>query len=88
MVLKRTPLQPEASMEFSTISANSLMCILQGVTFDQVDAIPTSDFSKSSVLKPTPLNIEREAAWNGPSTKFFEYFLFDIVKLLNTAMQH
>ena len=62
MVLKRTPLHPEASIEFSTRSANSLMCMLQGVTFDQVDAMPTNGFEKSAVSKPTPLSIDRDAA--------------------------
>ena len=62
MVLKRTPLQSEASTDFSTRSANSFMCILHGVTFDHVDAMPTSGFEKSAVSKPTPLSMEREAA--------------------------
>jgi hypothetical protein len=62
IVLKRTPLQPESSIDVSTRSASSLMCILQGVTFDQVEAIPTNGLEKSDVSNPTPLNIEREAA--------------------------
>ena len=62
IVLKRTPLHPDASIELSTRSANSLICILQGVTFDQVDAMPTSGFEKSAVSKPTPLSIDRDAA--------------------------
>jgi hypothetical protein len=36
--------------------------MLHGVTFDQVDAIPTNGFEKSAVSNPTPLSIEREAA--------------------------
>ena len=62
IVLKRTPLQSEASIDPSTSSANSFICILHGVTFDHVDAIPTNGFEKSAVSKPTPLSIEREAA--------------------------
>jgi hypothetical protein len=62
IVLKSTPLHSDASIEFSTRLASSLMCILQGVTFDHVDAMPTSGFEKSAVLKPTPLSIDREAA--------------------------
>jgi hypothetical protein len=38
------------------------MCMLQGVTFDQVDAIPTKGLEKSAVSKPTPRSMEREAA--------------------------
>ena len=65
-------------MDSSTISASSLICILHGVTFAPVEAIPTKDFSKSSDLKPTPLSIDRDAAWLGPSTRVFEYFLLAI----------
>ena len=81
-------MQPDESIELSTRSANSLICILHGVTFDQVDAIPTNDFEKSDVSKPTPLSIDLDAACKGPSTNFFEYFLLDIIKLLNNVKQH
>jgi hypothetical protein len=40
MVLKITPLPPAELTPFSASSASLLMCILQGVTIDQVEAIP------------------------------------------------
>ena len=41
IVLKITALPPALLMPFSALSARVFMCILQGVTIDQVDAIPT-----------------------------------------------
>ena len=41
IVLKITPLPPALFTPFSASLAKSLMCILHGVTIDQVDAMPT-----------------------------------------------
>ena len=41
IVLKRTDLRSSLSIELQTKVARSLMCILQGVTIDQVEATPT-----------------------------------------------
>jgi hypothetical protein len=62
MVLNKTPLQPDSSIELSTTLASSFICILHGVTLDQVEAIPTNGLEKSEVSNPTPLSIDREAA--------------------------
>jgi hypothetical protein len=56
--------------------------MLQGVTLAPVEAIPTNGFVKSSVVKPTPLSIDLDAAWLGPSTNSFENFLFVIIPIL------
>ena len=61
MVLNKTPFPPALFTAVSTTSANSFICILQGVTFAPVDAIPTRGFLKSSEVKPTPLSIDLEA---------------------------
>lgn len=44
------------------------MCMLQGVTILQVEAIPTCGFLKSPSSKPTALSIERLGARSSPST--------------------
>ena len=41
IVLKITPLPPALLTPFSASLAKSLICMLHGVTIDQVDAIPT-----------------------------------------------
>ena len=41
MVLKITPFPPALLTPFSASLAKSLICILHGVTIDQVEAIPT-----------------------------------------------
>ena len=53
IVLKTTAFPPALFTPFSASLAKSLICILHGVTIDQVDAIPTCGFLKSSFLKPT-----------------------------------
>ena len=58
MVLKRIDFKPARSTELHMVCANSLMCILQGVTFDQVEAMPTCGFLKSSSVKPVGLSID------------------------------
>ena len=60
-MLNNTPLQSWSLIESSTIDANLLICILQGVTFDQVEAMPTCGIVKSCEVKPTPLSIALEA---------------------------
>ena len=62
MVLKITALPPAELMPFSVSSASLLMCILHGVTIDQVDAIPTCGLLKSSFLNPTGYSMALEAA--------------------------
>ena len=52
-VLNTTLLAPASSAPMAAASARSLMCILQGVTIDHVEAMPTCAFAKSSCLKPT-----------------------------------
>ena len=53
MVLKTMALPPAAFAPFSDSSASLSMCMLQGVTLLQVEAMPMSGFLKSSGLKPT-----------------------------------
>ena len=62
IVLNKTPLPPASLIESSTISANPLICILHGVTFAPVDAIPTKGFLKSSLVNPAPRSIDLDAA--------------------------
>jgi hypothetical protein len=52
------------------------MCILQGVTMLQVEAIPICGLEKSLRLKPTACNMARLAARSTPSTIFEEYNRF------------
>ena len=44
------------------------MCMLQGVTMLQVEAMPICGFLKSASSKPTALSIERLGARSTPST--------------------
>ena len=44
MVLKMTPLPPPSLTPFSVCRASLSMCMLQGVTMLQVDAMPICDF--------------------------------------------
>ena len=53
MVLNSTLLAPASSAPIAAASASSLMCMLHGVTIDQVDAMPTCGLAKSSRVKPT-----------------------------------
>ena len=52
-VLNTTLLAPAASAPAAAASASSSMCMLQGVTIDHVEAMPTCALAKSSRLKPT-----------------------------------
>ena len=49
------------------------MCMLQGVTIDQVEAMPTIGFLKSASVNPTGRSIERAPARAGPSTMTEEW---------------
>lgn len=82
MVLNITAFPPAALVAFSLCRARSLMCMLQGVTMAQVDAMPIWGFLKSSSVKPTGWSMAREGARSGPSTTLEEYFLFVIRGIL------
>src|SRR5882757_1268743 len=73
MVLNRTLLPPLASAPAAASRASSAMCMLQGVTLAQVEAIPIWGFEKSASVKPTARSIAREAACFAPSTTRREY---------------
>ena len=73
MVLKGTLLAPASSAPFAAASASSLMCMLQGVTMLQVEAMPTWGLSKSAPVKPTARSMARLGAWATPSTTIEEY---------------
>jgi hypothetical protein len=68
MVLKMTALPPATSVAAAACLASSSMCMLQGVTILQVEAIPTCGRAKSSSLKPTARSIARLGACSTPST--------------------
>ena len=53
IVLKTTLLPPASSAPAPARSANPSICMLQGVTMLQVEAMPTCGLEKSSSLKPT-----------------------------------
>jgi hypothetical protein len=53
MVLKMIALPPAASTPLADSLASPSMCMLHGVTMLQVEAMPTMDFWKSAVSKPT-----------------------------------
>ena len=68
IVLKITPLPPAASTPPRATAASSSMWLLQGVTWLQVEAMPTWGLAKSSSSKPTARNMARLAALFTPST--------------------
>ena len=72
MVLKMIALPPASLAPPSASSASLSMCMLQGVTWLQVEAMPMSGFRKSSGLKPTGYSIARAAARSGPSKTMLE----------------
>src|SRR5439155_15846772 len=53
MVLKMMALPPPSFAPFSASTASLSMCMLQGVTLLQVEAMPTMGFEKSSSLNQT-----------------------------------
>ena len=69
MVLKMTALPPASLAPSAASRANSSMCMLQGVTWLQVEAIPICGLRKSSGWNPTAWSIARVGALSGPSTK-------------------
>ena len=72
MVLNGTLLAPASSAPIAAASASSLMCMLQGVTMLQVEAMPTWGLSKSAPVKPTARSMARLGAWATPSTTIEE----------------
>jgi hypothetical protein len=75
MVLKITALDPVESAPSAAASAKVFMCMLQGVTMLQVEAIPICGLEKSLSSNPTARNIALEGACSTPSTITEEYFL-------------
>ena len=73
MVLNTTLLAPAASAPCAAASASLSMCMLQGVTIDQVEAMPTCALAKSWRWKPTGYNMARLGACSTPSTTTEEY---------------
>src|SRR5882724_11152955 len=73
IVPKMMALPPAALAPASASRASWSMCMLQGVTMLQVEAIPTVGFLKSSSLKPTARSIERLGARSGPSCTMAEW---------------
>ena len=68
MVLNITALPLAWSTPAPAASANLLICMLQGVTMLQVEAMPICGFLKSSLLKPTACSMARLGARSMPST--------------------
>src|SRR6266403_5814942 len=68
MVLNSTLLPPPPSTPAHASRARSPMCMLQGVTFPQVEATPICGLSKSWSRKPTARNMARAGACVSPST--------------------
>jgi hypothetical protein len=73
IVLNSTPLPPAASAPATAALASSLMCMLQGVRFAQVDAMPICGFWKSASWNPTARSIARDGVCLAPSTTSREY---------------
>ncbi len=72
IVPKMIALPPAAFAPASASRASWSMCMLQGVTMLQVDAMPTTGFLKSSSLKPTARSMERFGARSEPSSTMEE----------------
>ncbi len=72
IVLKLTALPPASLAPLVACTANSSICMLQGVKSLPVEAIPICGFSKSSSSKPTALSMERAGARSLPSTTMDE----------------
>ncbi len=62
------------------------MCMLQGVSMLQVEAMPTTGFWKSASWKPTARNIERLGARSGPSWTWAEWGRSEGVEAVFLAM--
>ena len=88
MVLKITPLPPAAFAPFSASSASLLMCMLQGVTLAQVEAMPICGFLKSSSVKPTARNMARAGAASTPSTTREEYLrMLSVISVISKILE-
>ena len=72
MVLNSTALPPAASTPAAASRASWSMCMLQGVTLAQVDAMPTCGLLKSASVKPTARSMARAGAFFSPSTTRLE----------------
>ncbi|MNE93707.1 hypothetical protein D3C80_1915910 [compost metagenome] len=73
------------------------MCMLQGVTMAQVEAMPICGFLKSSSVKPTARSMARAGAASTPSMTWEEYLrrsslslmaLSPHVQLVTTEYRH
>src|SRR5262249_12609430 len=73
---------PAPSAPAAASRASWSIWTLQGVTWLQVEAIPTTGFLKSSSLKPTARNIDRLGARSGPSSTIEEYWRSEGLELL------
>src|SRR5476651_2432684 len=73
MVPKTMALPPAALAPASASSASLSRCMLQGVTMDQREAMPTMGFLKSASEKPTGRSMERAPARAGPSVRMEEW---------------
>ena len=67
IVLKITGLPPAAATPSAARRAKRSMCMLHGVTWLQVEAMPICDFRKSAQVKPTACSMARLAARSIPS---------------------
>ena len=90
MVLNGTLLPPAASAPAPASRASSAMCMLQGVRFDQVEAMPICGLEKSASPKPTARNIARAGVCLSPSTTRLEYLriLMGCLVLLHFGSMH
>ncbi len=72
MVLKMIALPPAASAPPAASRARRSICMLQGVTMLQVEAMPIWDFLKSRLVNPTACSMARLGARSAPSTTIAE----------------
>jgi hypothetical protein len=73
MVLNSTPLPPATSTPATASFASSLMCMLHGVRFAHVEAMPICGLPKSASWNPTARSIARAGVCFAPSTTRREY---------------
>src|SRR5664280_2163897 len=74
IVPKMIDFPPAAAAPAPASRASASICMLQGVSMLQVEAMPTTVFLKSLSLKPTARNMERLGARSDPSCTLEEYF--------------
>ena len=82
----KIPLPPAASTPVTAVSARSLICILQGVSWLPVETTPIWDLLKSSSLKPTARSMARLGARSAPSTTGAEKRRFAELGWVSLAM--